>query len=479
MENFQVIPDAPESRSDPTPNWQTTMTQILWGLALSTLTLEIPLLQELLSFLGLLLLYLGFRAIRRENKWLFRCYVFTAVRCIALVPMFALNATIFQNQFYTSDLGYLTNLVSMFLVLVTLFSLWRGLLQLRKASGVKASTRAAGGLVVWYVGLALLSVVGVIGLFGFLVLIILYVFCLYRIFRFSQAVTAAGYPLPRLRVWLSEGRFALCFTGCILVGVAGGFLFFHSYSMDWMLLSASPSSQEQEIKEKLRDLGFPDTVLNDLSMEDLQDCQGAQQVVIDEYTRSFEEHTTSEGKVPQLHLTGIGVQLSEEPERWKLIHHFQWEDSPAFYGTESFQLTPAYTNTSYWIPAEDAVHGRLLYDDNGATFVSPYARMEKASYTYDSIFWGQQTNSDWFASFSLPRQGSNHRGYVAYSVFPTYPSETIMISSMVQYTHQTSRFQYPVLTATDHQQKSPSLGAGRPFSTVQTMLQFAPYSLEE
>lgn len=344
---------------------------------------------------------------------------------------------------------------------------------------MEASTRAAGGLVVWYVGLALLSVVGVIGLFGFLVLIILYVFCLYRIFRFSQAVTTAGYPLPRLRVWLSEGRFALCFTGCILVGVAGGFLFFHSYSMDWMLLSAPPSSQEQEIKEKLRELGFPDTVLNDLSMEDLQDCQGAQQVVVDEYTRSFEEHTTSEGKVPQLHLTGIGVQLSEEPERWKLIHHFQWEDSPAFYGTESFQLTPAYTNTSYWIPAEDAVHGHLLYDDNGATFVSPYARLEKASYTYDSIFWGQQTNSDWFASFSLPRQGSNHRGYVAYSVFPTSPGETVWIDSWVQYTHQTSRFQYPVLTATDHQQKSPSLGAGRPFSTVQTMLQFAPYSLEE
>lgn len=60
MENFQVVPDAPESRTEPTPGWQTTMTQILWGLALSTLTLDIPLLQELLSFLGLLLLYLGF-----------------------------------------------------------------------------------------------------------------------------------------------------------------------------------------------------------------------------------------------------------------------------------------------------------------------------------------------------------------------------------------------------------------------------------
>ena len=474
MENFQVVPDAPESRTEPTPNWQTTMTQILWGLALSTLTLEIPLLQELLSFLGLLLLYLGFRSIRLENKWFFRCYLFTAVRCIALVPIFALNATIYQNRFYTSDLGYLTNLATMLLVLATLFSLWRGLLQLRKASGVEASTRAAGELVVWYVSLALLSVVGVIGLFGFLVLIILYVFCMYHIFQFSQAVTAAGYPLPRLRAWFSEGRVALCFTGCILVGVAGGFLLFHSYSMDWMLLSAPPSSQAEEIKENLRGLGFPDTILNDLSIEDLQDCQCAQQVVVDEYTYSFEEHTTSEGKAPQLHLTGIGVQLSEAPERWKLIHHFRWVDSPAFYGTESFQLTPAYENSMYWSPGEDGVHGWLLYDDNGTTFVSPYVSLEKSSYTYNSFFWVQQTSSDWFASFSLPPQGSNHRGYVTYSVFPTYPSETIMISSMVQYIHQTSRFQYPVLSSTDHQQKSPSLGAGRPFSTVQTMLQFAP-----
>lgn len=472
MDNIQVVPTPPESQEAPPPGWLSPLNQIIWGLALSTVTLDIPVVQELTSYLGPILLLLGFRAIRTENRWMNLCYALTVVRCVLLVPLFALNATILRNRFYASDLGVLVSAAIMLLTFVTLGSWWRGLRQLRQAAKLQASTRAAGGLLVWFVVVALLSLVPVIGIFVFLVLLVLYVLAISRMFRFAKAVAHSGYPLPPVSVRCSDRTVLLSITACVLVGIAGGYLFVHSYPMDWAVFPEPPeSAQTEEIKENLQNLGFPSSILDDLSQTDLLDCQEAQQVVVDEYTDSFEEHTTSDGVVPSLRLTGIGIKLSGQPERWKLIHHFQWVDCPDFYGTESFQLTPADADTPYWTSVEDPVHGRLLYDRDGVSFTAPYYDLKETSYRYDTVFWGQQSKNDWFAAFSLPNRGENHRGYLAYSILSTQETGDILVDSWIQYTHQTSRFQYPVRTATEYQQQG-QYGHGRPFSTVQVGLSF-------
>ena len=50
--------------------WRRAMGRILWGLALTSITLQFWNLQYLLPTIGLVLLMLGFRALRRENGWL-------------------------------------------------------------------------------------------------------------------------------------------------------------------------------------------------------------------------------------------------------------------------------------------------------------------------------------------------------------------------------------------------------------------------
>ena len=91
----------------------------------------------------------------------------------------------------------------------------------------------------------------------------------------------------------------------------------------------------EDVRAKLLTLGFPEEVLNDLAPEDLEACRDGVEVVVDVTGETFSE----DGRGPEeLRVTGVGVRLAGERERWVLIHHFLWTEDPGFYGTESVQL---------------------------------------------------------------------------------------------------------------------------------------------
>lgn len=115
--------------------------------------------------------------------------------------------------------------------------------------------------------------------------------------------------------------------------------------------------------------------------------------------------------------------------------------------------------------------GRVLYDKGGETFAAPYYSLDNQTFTSNSIFWGEQTSTDVFAAFSMPRQGENYRSYVAYPI--SEMQDGYIISSWVNYTHQRSWLQYPAMTAMEKRMTNSWNDAGA-FMTVQDALQFYP-----
>ena len=55
--------------------WRAATDRIITGLGLTTITLNFLWLNYLLPLLGTVMLFLGFRSLRKENKWFFLCYV--------------------------------------------------------------------------------------------------------------------------------------------------------------------------------------------------------------------------------------------------------------------------------------------------------------------------------------------------------------------------------------------------------------------
>ena len=128
------------------------------------------------------------------------------------------------------------------------------------------------------------------------------------------------------------------------------------FPMAWSTVDSSEHTEVEVIKSHLTELGFPEYVLNDLTPKDIAACDGALQVVVDitdepvndgrtvttEYSNGEKRHIERKTvyDVKELRITGVGVQIPGERERWIIFHHFLWTTDPGFYGTESIQLWP-------------------------------------------------------------------------------------------------------------------------------------------
>lgn len=485
----QSVPDVPpeEIVAEVTP-WRRAMNRILFGMALCAITLNFLCLNYILPAVGTVLLLLGFRTLRRENRWLGGCFAVTVIRAVYFFATLVLNTTILQSAVFTPAVTTALTAVNAVLLLALYFCFWRGLLAVQKKAGLPAQTGGALALIVWYALVCVLAAVHYTGWIVPIAMLVGYGCILRSLYRLSGALDEAGYAIAPGPVRVTDRCLVLVIAAVLGIGCTLGYLFGGSYRMDWQPVDASTQTQTAAIRQQLLDLGFPEAVLNDLAPEDIAACDGALRIVTE-----AEDYPVNDGRnvlweaynekneryyvqdtvydVKELRLTGVAVQLHGERETWIVFHHFLWTTDPGFYGTEAIQIRPACRSIPEGWAAAGYATGRVLYDRGGQTFAAPYASLGARTFTANTVLWGEQTNTDLFAAFSLPRHGEHCRGYVAYST--TEARDGYILSSGVYYTHQQSWLQYPVVTAME-KRLTTTWGDSGAFRTVQDALQFFP-----
>ena len=105
------------------------------------------------------------------------------------------------------------------------------------------------------------------------------------------------------------------------------------------------------------------------------------------------------------------------------------------------------------------------------TYTAPYISLSEETFTSNSIFWGESVSADVFAEFSLPNNGENQRGYIAYTIKEM--QDGAIVDAWINYTHQQTWLQYPALTA-KQQRMANSWDKAGAFKTTQDALQFYP-----
>lgn len=483
------VPDVPpeEIVAEVTP-WRRAMNRILFGMALCAITLNFLCLNYILPAVGTVLLLLGFRTLRRENRWLGGCFAITVIRAVYFFATLVLNTTILQSAVFTPAVTAALTVINAVLLLALYFCFWRGLLAVQKKAGLPAQTGGALALIVWYALVCVLAAVHYTGWIVPIAMLVGYGCILRSLYRLSGALDEAGYAIAPGPVRVTDRCLVLVIAAVLGIGCTLGYLFGGSYRMDWQPADTSAQTQTAAIRQQLLGLGFPEDVLNDLTPEDIAACDGALRVVTE-----AEDYPVNDGRnvlweaynekneryyvqdtvydVKELRLTGVAVQLPGERETWRVYHHFLWTTDPGFCGTEVLQIWPADENMQDgWRFAGDMT-GRVLYDRGGQTFTASYHTLGRQTYTADSVFFGQRTNTDLFAPFSMPRHAESARGYVAYST--TAVQSGCLLNSWINYTHQQSWLQYPVVTAQTYRMTCTQSNGGA-FRTVQDALQFFP-----
>lgn len=461
--------------------WRKAVQRILTGFALSTLKLNFFLLQYILPAAGMILMLLGFRALRQENRGFRVCWVLSVIHTVYGTAVYILNGFVFGSTIFETPLMRVLMYAGTAVMLILFIAFRQGMKASREKAGLSGGVKSASAMILWYVVLCALALVRFSGLLIPILLIIVYILILRNLFHMAGDIEEAGYSVQPSPVRISDQTLACGVAAILAAGLCVGYLFFSSYPMEWTENTSIRSEEAKKIEAHLAELGFPKEILADLTEEDLMECEGALQVIV-----SQDDYAVNDGRgvqtvkgttiyretvydVKELRLTGVSVLLPEERETWKIIHHFEWREDPGYRGTEAIQIWPAGRDFQGWM-ADDEYSGRVLYDEGGKTYVSPYYSLDTVSFV-SSGFFGSETRSDPFAEFSFPDRGQRHRGYISYSIREM--QDGYIIDSWINYVYQRNWLQYPVRTASEHRRTSTASRKGC-FRVIQDAQQFFP-----
>ena len=437
-EDASALP--PPADGEITP-WRTAMDRILWGMGLTTITLNFLWLDVLLPAIGAVLLLLGFRTLRLESppvRWGYRLSLLSLAIRFAGDVLAALPV----------DVGNTPAYVHIPVTLALYVCLWRGMVGVSRAAGAeKPAAPAAGAMALFYALLLPLALIGLQGWLLVMPILIVYAAILRNMWKLTRSLEDMGYAITaapvRLPGWaVLWGSLAAMLAAVLLTAFLG-----QRYPMDWHTRSDAP--QSVPIRQELLEKGFPERVLNDLTADEVAQLSGAvrvyhqterlysstayREVTLSRFLRDPPhtlqyDHTLTETDdagnrtyryvyrvydTLEQTMRHVAVELPAEGDtaRFVYIHHLTYAAPPSPY-TEMLELWPAWQTQGDWFPGGH-VSGRVLCERNGTAQAAAFHTLKSGSQQVSDLFGTRQTQRI-TAGWSFPRGVESPRAYVFY-----------------------------------------------------------------
>ena len=483
VEDLSQLPPAPGEVWGYAP-WRSAMTKILWGMGLTTIHFEFLYLQYLLPLLGAALLYLGFRSLRKENRWFKLCWVLSGVLLAVHMATDILTATpvmgwITQNPALQWGLTWL--LLGMNLLM--LFSLWRGTRAAFAVVGEKQPKDwLAQGFVCYLLALAIalwselvpytettMFGADIIDQYQWLVTgrsiagLILMIRLLMCIAYQSSALANRGYSITPVPVRFTPTVFlAGVFAVVLLSSIAVLWLSSRAPALEAQPLSAVHAEEYSSVRAHLVDLGMDADLANSLDETELERCRDALAVYDLPLTHAYGENTynredeTGRADVEYVTLRSWAVQLPDDQVRYYLT--FRWLQNPEYNIRDGLTGDPSSYDPSYDFSA------RILWDQDGQTWsAAPTVHLGGGEtpeelpdwalewYDYELEALGHLAYIPW-CQFSFPADSENRWGWMAWSEDFTGWQErhnSLYYQPGIFYRHQVSWLRYPYYSFQD------------------------------
>ena len=436
--------DALPPPADVSP-WRSAMYCIVWGIALKTLTLQFLYLHYILPTLGCILLVLGFRTLRQENRALRWAYGLS----LAAAVMRGVCAVL---QALPVDVGLTFGYADSGLMLGILIALWRGMTGVARAAGAeKPSAPAAGTLAAFYAVLLVLAHIGLEGWLLVLPVLVVYLVILRNLVRLFRSLADTGYAIHAAPVRLPAAAVLWGYLGLTLAAVVLAMLLGQRYPMDWQVRQDAP--QDAAIRAELLERGFPQDVLDDLTAEEVAGLAGASEVltqtdtqydsgkyrvvttdVWDEDTPNTWQYRSAEKQADGAYrytyhvydveevctMTHVAVVLPQGGYQRVVFLHRIAARPNGLALTEGVEIWPMWRDGENWARG-NIIGGRVLCGRQGQTYTADFAALDSGSYTSQSFF-GSSQRSCITAEWSRLRGAEDLRAYVLYDAETLMPA---------------------------------------------------------
>ena len=477
--------------------WREAMTLVLWGIGLTTITLNFLYLDMILPALGGILMVLGFRTLRQENAALQWCWWLSIAAAAVRSASFALAALPVDGKAIPAY-------VVVALTFALYFCLWRGMVGVSRAAGAeRPAAPAAGALVIFYAVMCALAFMELRGWLAVMPLLIVYIVILRNLVKLSRSLADTGYAIHAAPVRLPTAAVLWGYLGLTLAAVVLAMLLGQRYPMDWQ--ARDDAAQDETICAELLNLGFPEQVLDDLTAEEVARMSGAVKVYVEEdaiYENDYDTVTVEDEVDEETHprwrldswqnredgrmtytyrvyerdsaaMTHIAVELPERygEKQYYMLHYLEYVTLPKTRYAESLDIWPIWQVETGWNPG-GFCGGRVLCDKSGQSYTADLRSLESGAREVTDFF-GTRSQYDITAQWSRLAGGQNVRLYVMYDALRQENGN--VLTDHVNYLRQDAPL-YPAARSADALWQSRNSDA---VEWYQTAFQIWLYRLEE
>ena len=169
--------------------WREAMWLVLWGMGMTTITFNFLYLDMILPALGGILLVLGFRTLRQENRALQWCWRLS-------IAIAAVRSASFVLAALPVDVKSIPAYAVMAMTFALYCCLWRGMVGVSRAAGAeKPAAPAAGALVIFYAVICALAFLELSGWLAVLPVLIAYIVILRNLVKLARSLADTGYAI--------------------------------------------------------------------------------------------------------------------------------------------------------------------------------------------------------------------------------------------------------------------------------------------
>jgi hypothetical protein len=416
--------------------WKRPFSNIVWGLILTSFNLNLFKLQYILSTVGIVLLYLGFRELCKVNRWFHITWILATIRLVWQLIQLLMYATPFNLIF--KDNIMIAFIITIFQI-VFLITFRNGIHTVYRQAGFIKKRDPIVLLIVWTIVVAFIALTPYASIWLiFIPLIILYIIFITSLSDVGNDLSSAKNEFNSETLKMNHNLFALGYCICCLILVSIGCIISNHIPLD---MTPRAQINDSDIRTELLDLGFPKDIMTDISDEDISRLSGAINVQIDQNLLTFDSILASnqfnsrshiknsEPSYKGLNVTTIYVELPDK--LIYVIEYFDWNDRKAYwqdgftiFGADDFEL----------------INGVLLFKKNGVDYTAPIPRLNCKYVTSYSMF-GANESKKISGAVSFPFRSVYQRGYIFYCI--KLPKEKWVGSNCFNYVHNSHPFQFP------------------------------------
>ena len=418
--------------------WRVPLGRIAAGLALTGITFNMLYLQYLLPALGIVLQYLGFRALRRSGPAFRLAWALSAVRLVWFAAFTALEATPWAPE---GALVYALGLTAMGIQVVQLLALRAGLREVCRRAETPQQGDPLRSAVIWQLVVIVLAFSPLSqSWLAFLPMLLAFVLIIRSLVRLSGSLGGAGYCFVDAPVCVSSRVMKWGYLLACLLLVLGASVCVNQPRLD---AQPQPAQGEAEARQALAALGMPEEVLADLSDEHVRALEGALYVYAQQDVMSFYSSTTTEVQKANTEADQLGsyiIYIELPDSRMAVLNYFDWRQGGAYWG-DAVKL--GWQDTYEHLTGQ--IGGALLYEKDGQAYTAPIPRLNNGVVTTTNWFFGTRNDSQISGTVSYPFGAQNQRGYVLYILQLRDPG-IIRGNTWITYRHRLHPFSLPYQT---------------------------------